>query len=43
MGVRQAEAGQKAAAYEKQRGMFLEGMSQAASGAGSGFMQAKYG
>ena len=35
MGVRQAEAGQKAAAYEKQRGMFLEGLSQAAGGAAS--------
>jgi hypothetical protein len=38
MGVRQSEAGQKSAAYEKQRGMFLEGMSQAASGAAQGYM-----
>lgn len=43
MGVRQAEAGQKAAAYEKQRGMFLEGLSQAATGAGQGFMAQNYG
>lgn len=43
MGVRQAEAGQKSAAYEKQRGMFLEGLSQAATGAGQGYMSAQSG
>ena len=35
MGQRQAEAGQAKAANERQRGMLLEGLSQAASGAGS--------
>ncbi len=43
MGVRQAESGQKDAAYEKQRGMFLEGLSQAATGAAEGFMSSKGG
>ena len=35
MGQRQAEAGQAKAANERQRGMLLEGLSQAASGAAS--------
>ena len=35
MGQRQAEAGQARAANERQRGMLLEGLSQAATGAGS--------
>ena len=35
MGQRQAEAAQATAANERQRGMLLEGLSQAASGAGS--------
>jgi hypothetical protein len=35
MGQRQAEAGQARAANERQRSMFLEGLSSAASGAAS--------
>lgn len=35
LGMASQEAGAKSAAYEKQRGMFLEGMTQAATGAAS--------
>jgi hypothetical protein len=35
LGMKTQEHGAKAAAYEKQRGMFLEGLTQAATGAAS--------
>ena len=41
MGQRQAEAGQAKAANERQRSMLLEGLSQAATGAGQAYIQSQ--